>query len=168
MRHAARQLRSWLIFDVRHMQNIAVILGLLFGGFAIARLCGANARAAGRIGIAAVFAFTAMGHFARRDEMSAMIPVWIPARTELVVLSGVMEAIFAMFILVPKYSRTAGIVICLFLVMVTPLNIYAAIERVDFGGHVAGPPYLMLRLPLQAVLLVWTYWFTVRREEKPA
>ena len=43
----------------------------------------------------------------------------------------------------------------------TPLNIYSAIHRVQFGGHSSGPWYLAIRLPLQVLLFVWTYWFTL-------
>jgi uncharacterized membrane protein len=33
----------------------------------------------------------------------------------------------------------------------------------DFGGHGAGPIYLAVRLPLQLVLIGWTWWHAVRR-----
>jgi hypothetical protein len=49
-----------------------------------------------------------------------------------------------------------------FLVLATPLNIYSAIHRVRFGGHSSGPWYLAIRLPLQMLLFVWTYCFTLR------
>lgn len=38
---------------------------------------------------------------------------------------------------------------CIFLLLVLPSNIYAAWQRVDFGGHAAGPVYLLVRIPLQ-------------------
>ena len=144
------------------MKNVALIVLLLIGALGTAKLFGTNASTAGRIGIAAVFAFTALGHFVKRDEMAAMIPPSMPSRSAIVVLSGVLEALLAILLLVPSYSRTAGIAVCVFLVLVTPINVYAALKRVDFGGHAAGPSYLLVRLPLQAVLLIWTYWFAVR------
>jgi uncharacterized membrane protein len=150
------------------MKNVAIIVGLLLAAFGIAKLCGANARLAGRIGIAALFAFTAIGHFVKRGEMAAMIPGWIPERVAIVLLSGVLEATLAVLVLFPAYAGAAGIALCIFLVLATPLNIYAAVEHVDFGGHVAGPRYLLFRLPLQLLLIVWTYWFAVRSEEKTA
>ena len=125
-------------------------------------MCGADAKAAGRIGISAVFAFTALGHFVKRDEMAAMIPASMPARPAIVVLSGLLEAFLAVVVLIPTYSKAAGIALCVFLVLVTPVNVYAAITKVNFGGHAAGPRYLFLRLPLQLVLLIWTYWFAIR------
>jgi uncharacterized membrane protein len=144
------------------MKNVAVIVVLLIVASGVAKLLGANASTAGRIGMATVFAFTALGHFVKRDEMAAMIPPSMPSRPTLVIASGVFEALLAILLMVPSYSRTAGIAVCVFLVLVTPVNVYAALKRVDFGGHAAGPGYLLVRLPLQAVLVIWTYWFAIR------
>jgi len=144
------------------MKNVALILVLLLGASGVAKLCGAEAQVAGRLGIAAVFAFTALGHFVKRDEMAAMLPPSMPARPAMVIMSGVFEALLAILILIPTYAKVAGIVLCAFLVLVTPVNIHAAIRRVEFGGHAAGPQYLAVRLPLQLALLLWTYWFSVR------
>jgi uncharacterized membrane protein len=144
------------------MKNVAIILVLLLGGFGIARLSGAGVTSAGRIGIASVFAFTALGHFVKRDEMAAMLPPSVPARPTIIILSGLLEAVLAMLVVAPAYSKVAGLALCIFLMLVTPVNIYAAIKKVDFGGHGAGSKYLWLRLPLQVVLLGWTYWFAVR------
>ena len=143
------------------MKNVAVIVVFLLGASGIAMLSGADARTAGRIGVTAVFAFTALGHFVKRDEMAAMLPTSMPSRPAIVVLSGLFEALLAILILVPRYSRGAAIALCAFLVLVAPVNVYAAIKSVNFGGHAAGPRYLLLRIPLQLVLLAWTYWFGV-------
>jgi len=144
------------------MKNIAAILIILILSSGIAKLSGANASTAGRIGIAAVFAFTALGHFVKRDEMAAMLPSSIPSRPAIIIVSGVFEALLAILLLMPSYSKMAGIAVCAFLVLVTPVNVFAAIRRVNFGGHAAGPGYLWVRIPLQAVLVIWTYWFAIR------
>ena len=146
------------------MKNVTIIVVLLFGGFGVARMFGADVAAAGRIGIAALFAFTAIGHFVKRDSMATMLPASVPARPAIIVLSGVLEAFLAVLVLLPACSKAAGIALCIFLVLVTPVNVYAAVKKADFGGHAAGPKYLFLRLPLQFVSLVWTYWFAVRHE----
>lgn len=146
------------------MRNIAAILSLLLGGFLLGRLCGAEYDRAGQIGIAAVFAFTGLGHFLKREEMVAMLPPTLPARRAMVVLSGAFELSLMFGILLPASTKAAGILSCAFLLLVTPINIYSALERIDFGGHAAGPKYLWLRLPLQALLVVWTFWFAVHLE----
>jgi uncharacterized membrane protein len=40
--------------------------------------------------------------------------------------------------------------------------VYAAINRVEMGGHGAGPMYLLVRAPFQLLLIGWAYWFAVR------
>lgn len=144
------------------MKNIGIILGLLFGGLATAWLSGAEYHRAGQVGIAAVFAFTALGHFAKQDEMLAMLPPALPTRRAIVILSGGLELAFVAGLLLPAFVTRTGIAICCFLIAATPLNIYSALNRIDFGGHAAGPKYLWVRLPLQFLLLGWTYWFAIR------
>jgi hypothetical protein len=47
-------------------------------------------------------------------------------------------------ILIPAVSRQTGTVLCIFLLLIRPSNFYAAFQRVDFGGHAAGPSYLLV------------------------
>jgi uncharacterized membrane protein len=49
------------------------------------------------------------------------------------------------------------------LVLFFPANIYAAFTRVDMGGHAWGPVYLLIRAPLQLVLIGWAYGFVARK-----
>jgi uncharacterized membrane protein len=66
-------------------------------------------------------------------------------------------------ILIPSLSRYTGIALGVFLLLVLPSNVYAAFQRIDFGGHGAGPAYLLVRVPLQLFLIGWIYWFAVRQ-----
>jgi uncharacterized membrane protein len=145
-----------------------VILGILLGTFlvlsAIDRLWRPVAtKTRGRISLAAVFAFTAVGHFLLTDKMAAMLPEWVPLRTAIVSGTGVLEFAGAAGLLIPRLSRTTGICFVAFLILVFPANVYAALQHVDIGGHAAGPVYLLIRLPLQLVLIAWAWWFAVRR-----
>ena len=144
------------------MKNVLIIVGLLIGVFLIARLCSAEWAVAGRIGISAVFFFTALGHFVKADEMMEMLPAGLALRKPLIIVSGIFEVLLATAVLIEATAWWSGLAICIFLVLVTPLNIQSAIRRVDFAGHASGPRYLAIRLPLQVFLLAWTYWFTLR------
>jgi len=92
-----------------------------------------------------------------------MLPSWVPGRVTLVYLTGVLEIICAAALFVPHVSWYVGLFLCVFLIAITPANIFAAIHRVKFGGHEAGPIYLVVRLPLQLFLIWWCYWFAVRQ-----
>jgi len=55
------------------------------------------------------------------------------------------------------HRLSVGSIIIVYLVMIFPSNIYAAVQRISFGGHSMGPRYLFVRSPLQLLLMVWTY-----------
>ena len=117
----------------------------------------------GRIGVALVFVFTGIGHFIKTSAMTQMLPAWVPMRVPIVYASGVFELLASVAILIPSASRQTGIILCIFLLLILPSNIYAAVQRVDFGGHGAGPIYLLVRVPLQLFLVGWIYWFAIRQ-----
>jgi uncharacterized membrane protein len=144
------------------MQNIVILLTLLLLPWWLLGFAGVSESLRGRVGLSLVFAFTGLGHFIKTAAMAQMLPPAIPARLALIQASGVLELLAAAALLVPAVSRPAGILICVFLLVVLPVNLYAAWHRVDFGGHGAGPVYLLLRVPLQFFLLGWAWWFAVR------
>jgi uncharacterized membrane protein len=146
------------------MRNIILIVALLLVPFFGLAPFGVAEASRGRIATTCVFLFTGVGHFLQSKAMSAMIPPRIPEplRLPIIYASGMFEIVAAIAVLVPGWSRVVGILLCLFLVGVLPANIDAAIRRVPFGGHGAGPKYLLVRVPLQVVLFCWIYWFEVR------
>jgi uncharacterized membrane protein len=117
---------------------------------------------AGQFGVALVFAFTGIGHFVKTDAMAEMLPKSIPGRRALILASGIFELLLAMLLLAWPKSLLLGITIIGFFMAIFPANVYAAVRRVPFGGHSAGPIYLLVRAPVQLLLILWTYWFIVR------
>jgi len=144
------------------MRNIVIILTLLLLPYWVLALAGFAEALRGRIGVALVFAFTGLGHFIKTAAMAQMLPARMPMRVPLIYASGVFEFVAAAAILIPPVSRQTGIMLCVFLLLVLPSNIYAAFQRVDFGGHAAGPVYLLVRIPLQIFLIGWIYWFAIK------
>ena len=113
-----------------------------------------------RVGLSLFFIFTAIGHFIRTEEMAAMVPPSIPYRIELIYLTGVFELLGAIGAWIPRLTRLTGFLLTLMLIGLLPANIYSAINRVDFGGHGAGPAYLLVRVPFQLFVIWWTYFAT--------
>jgi len=145
------------------MRNIAIILTLLLLPYWALIPAHLQEPLRGRIGIALVFVFTAIGHFVKTSEMTQMLPPSVPMRVPLIWLTGVFELLAAIAILIPALSRYTGLALCVFLLLVLPSNVYAAFQRIDFGGHGVGPIYLLVRVPLQLFLIGWIYWFSVRQ-----
>jgi len=113
-----------------------------------------------RVGLSLFFIFTGSGHFIKTQEMAAMLPLSVPYRTELVYLTGILELLGAIAVWIPRLTRLTGFLLIVMLVGILPANIYAAINRVDFGGHEAGPVYLLVRIPFQLFVIWWTYFAT--------
>ena len=95
------------------MKNVVIIACLLFGAFLVAVLCGADQAFAGRVGIFAVFFFTALGHFAKPEEMMHMLPAGVPQRRLVILLSGIFELVLATAVLISACFRSAGLAIML-------------------------------------------------------
>lgn len=110
-----------------------------------------------RVGLSMFFAFTGIGHFIVTEQMAAMLPPSVPYRVELIYLTGLFELLGAIAIWIPSLTRITGLCLILMLLMVLPANIYSAVNRVDFGGHAAGPVYLLIRIPFQLFVIWWTY-----------
>jgi uncharacterized membrane protein len=147
-----------------------IMLVLMTAPYLVARLLSAvtgrdrDARGPAAIGLSILFMFTGVGHFIQTEPMAEMLPPWVPERTLLVYVTGILEFAMAAGFLVPTFRTTTGWVAAAVLVLFFPANIYAAINRVPMGGHAWGPVYLVIRTPLQLVMLLWVYWFTIRRD----
>lgn len=115
---------------------------------------------AGRIAMCVMLCFTAIAHVAFTKGMTLMIPEFIPLKTELVYLTGVLEIILGIGLLVPNFTVFSAWALIAFFILLLPANIYAAMHHIDyqqgtFDGN--GPAYLWFRVPLQLFFIGWTY-----------
>jgi uncharacterized membrane protein len=102
-----------------------------------------------------------INHFVMPRAYEAIVPDVLPAHRELVLLSGVAEALGGAGTLHPATRRAAGWWLIAVLVAVFPANVHMALhpERHPQIPHAA----LLARLPLQLVML-WLVWeATLRR-----
>ena len=116
-----------------------------------------------RVGLTLFFLFTAIGHFISSEAMAAMLPPAVPYRVELIYLTGIFELLGAIGVWMPRLTRLTGLLLIIMLAGILPANIYSAFQRVDFGGHSAGPLYLLVRVPFQLFVIGWTYFATEQK-----
>src|SRR4051812_9289212 len=80
---------------------------------------------AGNIAMAAMLCFTALGHFLFTKGMSLMLPPFIPARTLLVQVTGVLEIVLAIGFCIASTRHLTAVVTIVFFALLLPANIYA-------------------------------------------
>jgi uncharacterized membrane protein len=104
------------------------------------------------------FVCAGFNHFINSAFYLKIMPPFLPWHSALVYLSGFLEIVLGLLLLIPKLTQTAAWGLVALLVAVFPANIHMAIN------HELFPEYsvmaLWLRLPLQFVLIAWTCWYT--------
>lgn len=124
-----------------------------------------NFALSGRIAMAIMLCFTAVGHFAFTKGMSMMIPPFVPFKTSVIYLTGVLEIVMGIGLLIPRLQVLSGWALIIFLVLMLPGNVYAAMHNVNFQkGTFDGPSltYLWFRIPLQLLFIGWTYLSSIK------
>lgn len=121
---------------------------------------------AAAIGLVLLFIFTGIGHFIKPEAMVQLLPSWVPQRVLIIYLTGILEFVIAAGFILQKTRRLTGGIAAVMLVLFFPANIYAAVNRIPSGGHEWGPVYLLIRAPLQLIIILWIYWFTIKRSGK--
>lgn len=99
-------------------------------------------------------------HFRDPDVYVAMMPAALPAHLALVYVSGVAEIAGGLGLILPATRRLAAWGLVLLLLAVFPANINMAVNGLPLGTRPLEPWQLWGRLPLQAVLVAWAWWFT--------
>lgn len=117
-------------------------------GTALARLAGLAGVAALdgwhpalRVGLALMFVVTGVAHFAPayRRGMIAMVPPALPRPDLLVALTGVLELVGAVGLLVPATAHWAAAGLALLMLAMFPANVSAARRRLTLGGKPVTP-----------------------------
>lgn len=106
--------------------------------------------AAAAIGLAVMFGVTARAHFVepRRTGMAFMVPPSLGKPELWVAVTGVLEAIGAIGLLVPPTRVAAAVCLALLLVLMFPANVRAA-------THLKGTPAVTMPLWARGLTQVW-------------
>lgn len=117
-------------------------------------------RTAARWALAAFMASAGVGHFRSTEAFLGQTPSFLPFRTEIVLVSGVIEIAFAVaLVALPARRRLVGRLLALFYVAIFPGNLYQAIAGTSSFG-LDTPGRRIARLFLQPVLVVLALWVT--------
>lgn len=111
-----------------------------------------------RLALAAMFVFTAASHFVPRTraDLVRMVPPALPWPGLLVSVTGVLELLGAIGLMLPPLVPMAALGLILLLVALFPANVRAAREQLLIAGRPAPP--LIVRFPLQLFWIGALWW----------
>jgi uncharacterized membrane protein len=134
-------------------------LMVLFVSWALMRLLGVvgiGVFGSGRLdltyALTVMFLFTASAHFTpMKEDLIRMVPARVPWPRQIVALTGVLEALGALGLLIPSLRLLAGVCLILLMLAMLPANISAARRNLTLRGRPAMSVWL--RVPLQALFI---------------
>ena len=114
-----------------------------------------------RVGLVVVFAwffFGGIAHLIYDDFFVRITPFYVQAPETAVMVSGILEILGAIGVLIPTFRRLAGICLFLLTMVVTAANINMWVNFDQFPEF--SPTVLGLRLVLQIFLMALILWVT--------
>lgn len=105
--------------------------------------------------MAAFYLAAGLLHLRAPTAFLPIMPDWVPAPREVVILTGVAEILGAAGLLVPNLRKAAGIGLALYALCVFPANIKHAMEAIAVPGLPTSWWYHGPRLALQPILIWW-------------
>ena len=101
------------------------------------------------------FVFAGIMHFVKPRQYEAIMPDYVPAHRELVVVSGLAEIAGGLGVMHPRTRRIASWWSVATLVAVFPANLHMALNPDKYKQVPGGRTALYLRLPVQLLFIRW-------------
>lgn len=109
--------------------------------------------------MALLYLLAGANHFRAPDFYLKMIPPYLPWPETLNSCSGAAEILLAVLLLIPATRTLAAWGVIALLIAIFPANFYMFQARETVFATLP-PLVLLLRLPLQALLIFWAYLYT--------
>ena len=116
--------------------------------------------------LSVAFITTGLLHFLRPQYYEQIMPAYLPAHHELVLISGAAEIAGGVGVAFARTRRASGLWLMALLMLVFPANVNMAVNAERFQS--IAPVLLWARLPLQALLIWWAYRATRGPRGAPA
>ena len=115
--------------------------------------------------MSAAYVFAGVMHVLKPRPFERIVPAELPRPRALVYLSGLAEVALGAGLLLPRTRSLSAKGIVLLLLAVFPANVNMAVRGAGLEAvpeRFAGPARTAawLRLPFQAVLVAWAWWYT--------
>jgi uncharacterized membrane protein len=110
-----------------------------------------------------LYASIGFSHLVNPDQFVAIMPPKLPMPEVLNVISGLIEITLGVFLLEPKTRIYAAWGIIALLIAVFPANLHVATQNIGLPSGEPGTGNAVVnwvRLPFQAVFMLWAWWYT--------
>ena len=116
--------------------------------------------------LSALYILIGYKHFHDPNYFIGIIPDFIPLKVFVCYLTGLMEIVGGVMLLIPKYRKNGAYLLILLLIIVFPSNIYLYVsetprEVIGITKHQA-----LVRMPFQLFLIILAYWHSLARPSK--
>ncbi len=99
-------------------------------------------------------------HFIFPEPFIKIVPNLLPYPSVLVYISGFLEIIGGIGLLIPAVSQAAAWGLVWLFVAVYPANINMAVNHIQIANIPDSNWFQTIRLPFQFVLIAWAWWLT--------
>ncbi|MRH89895.1 hypothetical protein GFY24_21030 [Nocardia sp. SYP-A9097] len=145
------------MFETLLLLLVPTLLFRLLGALGVTRF--ATWRVAAAHGLAFMLFLTGSSHFApdsvtlmpTHSDSLHMLPSWMPFPDFMIYLTGALEWLGALGLIITATRTWAGISLAVLFVVMLPANIYAALNNIEFNGEPPTP--LWFRVPEQLVYI---------------
>lgn len=108
--------------------------------------------------MATLYILAGLNHFRKPGFYVRIIPSYFPNPKLLNILSGLTEIILGILLCIPSCTTYAAVGIIALLIAIFPANLFM---YMDDKARMGFPKWmLLLRLPLQIVLIIWAYEYS--------
>jgi uncharacterized membrane protein len=109
----------------------------------------------------AFYVFAGVNHFLNAEFYVNIMPPYLPWHLELVYLSGIVEIALGVGLAIPRHRSLAAWGVIALLIAVFPANLHQAMNDVPIPGSEESMGAIRwLRLPFQALFILWAWWYT--------
>lgn len=98
--------------------------------------------------------YAGVQHFLKPVFYEPFVPDFLPGKTMIVYISGVVELALGVLLLIPKYTKIAATGIIILMLLFLPIHVWDVFsETPAIGSNNAA----LIRLPFQFLFIAWAY-----------